>query len=101
MNMFKPTKAESIDEYMAMLVDESVSSADIEKIIIQNGGKFLKDVCLFDVYQGKQIEEGKKSMAFSLQFQSKDKTLTDEEVEVPFHAILQKVETEFAAKLRS
>lgn len=94
-------KYPAISRDLAMLVDETVSSADIEKTIVQNGGKFLKDVCLFDVYQGKQIEEGKKSMAFSLQFQSKDKTLTDEEVEVPFHAILQKVETEFAAKLRS
>ena len=84
-----------------MLVDEKTEAAAIEKTILQNGGKFLTSVQLFDVYQGEQIEAGKKSLAFSLQFQSGDKTLTDEEVEVPFQAILQKIEAGFDAKLRS
>ncbi len=86
---------------LAMLVDETVSAAAVEKLIVQNGGKFLREVRLFDVYTGEQIEAGKKSLAFSLQFQSADKTLTDEDVEVPFGTILKKVEETFAAKLRS
>ena len=94
-------KYPAISRDLAMLVDETVNASAIEKIIVQNGGKFLKDVRLFDVYQGEQIEKGQKSLAFSLQFQSGDKTLTDEEVEVPFKVILEKIETTFAAKLRS
>lgn len=94
-------KYPAISRDLAMLVDEKTEAAAIEKTILQNGGKFLTSVQLFDVYQGEQIEAGKKSLAFSLQFQSGDKTLTDEEVEVPFQAILQKIEAGFDAKLRS
>ena len=98
---FKPILGYIKSNAEDMLVDETVSAAAVEKLIVQNGGKFLREVRLFDVYTGEQIEAGKKSLAFSLQFQSADKTLTDEDVEVPFGTILKKVEETFAAKLRS
>ena len=86
---------------LAMLVAEDVSAADIEKVIAKNAGKHFKEVCLFDVYTGKQIEAGKKSLAFTMQFQSKDKTLTDEEADAAFQNILGAVQKEFNAELRA
>lgn len=85
---------------LAMLVDESVMAAEIERTIAKNAGKYLAGVTLFDVYQGKQIAEGKKSMAFSIQFQSNDRTLTDAEVDESFNKILEAVQKEFHAELR-
>ena len=85
---------------LAMLVDEGVNASDIEKTITKNGGKFFKNVTLFDVYTGKQIAAGKKSMAFTMLFQSNDKTLTDEEVDESFNNIIAAVEKEFDAELR-
>jgi phenylalanyl-tRNA synthetase beta chain len=103
----KNFKYESLPKYpaisrdLAMLVDEEVQAADIEKVIAKNGGKFFQGVTLFDVYTGKQVAEGKKSMAFNLVFQSMDKTLTDEEADSAFKNILQAVESEFQAELRA
>ena len=103
----KSFKYESLPKYpaisrdLAMLVDDEVQAADIEKVISKNGGKYFQGVTLFDVYTGKQVAEGKKSMAFNLMFQSKDKTLTDEEADSAFKNILQAVEREFQAELRA
>ncbi|MBE6101434.1 MAG: phenylalanine--tRNA ligase subunit beta [Selenomonas ruminantium] len=103
----KSFKYESLPKYpaisrdLAMLVDDEVQAADIEKVISKNGGKYFQGVTLFDVYTGKQVAEGKKSMAFNLIFQSKDKTLTDEEADSAFKNILQAVEREFQAELRA
>ena len=89
-----------ISRDLAMLVDESISAAEIERTIARNGGKFFTGVTLFDVYQGKQIAAGKKSMAFSIQFQSNDRTLTDAEADEGFQQILEAVQKEFDAELR-
>ena len=71
--------------------------------IYQNETGFVKrskDVTLFDVYQGKQVAAGKKSMAFNIQFQSNDKTLTDADADQGFKQILEAVKKEFDAELR-
>lgn len=94
-------KYPAISRDLAMLVAEDVSAAEIEKVITKNAGKHFKEVCLFDVYTGKQIEAGKKSLAFTMQFQSKDKTLTDEEADAAFQNILAAVQKEFDAELRA
>ena len=86
---------------LALLVDDDVSAADIERVIEKNGGNHFKGVTLFDVYTGKQVAAGKKSMAFSLTFQSKDKTLTDEEADASFQKILSAVQKHFQAELRA
>ena len=83
-----------------MLVDENIPALEIEQIISKNGGKFFQEVTLFDLYQGKQISEGKKSLAFTIKFQSPEKTLTDEEVDESFRNILAAVEKKFNAELR-
>jgi len=103
----KTFKYQSLPKYpavsrdLAMLVNEDIEASSIEKTIVQRGGEYLIKVCLFDVYTGKQIEEGKKSLAFSLQFQSKDKTLTDEEIDMHFQTILEAIKEDFNATLRA
>ena len=94
-------KYPAIARDLAIVVDESVASADIERVIAKNGGKHFKGVTLFDVYTGEHVAKGKKSLAFNLQFQSKDKTLTDDEADAAFKNILQAVEKHFDAELRA
>ena len=78
-----------------------VQAADIEKVIQKNGGKHFTGVTLFDVYTGKNIAADKKSLAFRLTFQSKDRTLTDDEADTAFQNIVAAVEKSFAAELRA
>lgn len=84
-----------------MLVKESVAAADIERVMKKNGGSYLKDVILFDVYTGRQVAEGKKSLAFTLHFQSNDKTLTDDEVDEAIGQVVGAVVENFRAELRT
>ena len=74
------TKFPTISRDIALLVDEQVTNREITSIIKQNAGKFLKDIRLFDVYQGENISTGKKSMAYSLTFSNAEATLVDEEI---------------------
>lgn len=85
---------------IAVLVKDEVASGDIISLIERNGKGILESVKLFDVYKGKQIEEGWKSMAYALVFRASDKTLTDEEVNKVFQKILTTLETTVEAKLR-
>lgn len=85
---------------LALLVDETVSAAELEQVISKNGGQYFKGVTLFDIYTGKQIAAGKKSMAFTMQFQSNEKTLTDAEADEGFNSIVAAVQKEFDAELR-
>ncbi len=94
-------KYPAISRDLAMLVDAGVNAGDVEQVIEKNGGKYFKKVTLFDVYTGKQIADGKKSLAFTMQFQSNDKTLTDEEADEAFRNILKAVEKNFRAELRA
>ena len=87
-------------EYFALIVDEDVTINEIEKIILENGGKILEDVKLFDVYRGKQVDEGKKSVAFALTYRSDDGTLTDQEVSKVHDLILSRLEDKINAVLR-
>ncbi len=86
---------------LAIVVDKDAEAGKIEQVIMKNGGKHFKSVTLFDVYTGEHVAEGKKSLAFNLQFQSKDKTLTDEEADTAFNNILKAVEKQFGAELRA
>ncbi len=94
-------KYPAISRDLAMLVDTDIAAGEIEQAIVKNGGKFLREVTLFDVYTGKQIAEGKKSLAFAIKFQSGDRTLTDEEADASFRNILSAVESKFHAELRA
>lgn len=85
---------------LALLVDKNIDSADLLKEIIEKGGKLLKDVEVFDLYQGDQIPENKKSLAFKLIFQTSDRTLRDEEINKDFTRVVKGLEEKFAAKIR-
>jgi phenylalanyl-tRNA synthetase beta chain len=87
-------------EDIAVIVDESVPAARVEELIRQTGGKTVSDVRLFDLYRGEQIGAGKKSLAYSLTYQS-DKTLTDAEAAAIRNKIVKRLEYEVGAKLRS
>jgi len=88
-------------EDLAVIVDEDLPAERILGIIQQAGGKLLVGVRLFDVYHGEQIGAGKKSLAYSLAYQSPERTLTDNEVLQVRQRILRRLEQELGAKLRS
>lgn len=104
--MAKDLKYKALPKYpatsrdLAMLVDVDVNAADIEKAMTKAAGQNLTQITLFDVYTGKQVEEGKKSLAFSLTFQSNDKTLTDAEIDPAIEKIVVKLQKDFNANLR-
>ena len=85
---------------IALLVDEDMEVGRIEKVIKEFGGKILETVRLFDVYRGQQVEDGKKSVAFSLVYRDKDKTLTDEEVTEVHSKVLDALKDKLNAVLR-
>ena len=70
-------------------------------VIRQAGGDLLRDVRLFDVYTGESIPEGKKSIAYSLTFQTDEKTLTDKEVAKVHKKIVKAASKRLSAELRS
>ncbi len=65
---------------LALVADKAVLAGDIEKVLRKAGGNILESVTLFDVYEGEQLGEGKKSLAYSLKFRAADRTLADAEV---------------------
>lgn len=85
---------------IAMIVKDDVTAGQISEIIAKNGGKILESVKLFDVYKGKQIEDGHKSMAYAMIFRHAEKTLTDEEVNKVFNKMLDALKEEVNAELR-
>jgi phenylalanyl-tRNA synthetase beta chain len=87
-------------EDIAVIVDESVPADRVEALIRQTGGKTVTNVRLFDVYRGEQLGAGKKSLAYSLTYQS-DKTMTDAEAAAIRNKIVKRLEQEVGAKLRS
>ncbi|GAB4521007.1 MAG: phenylalanine--tRNA ligase subunit beta [Anaerolineae bacterium] len=88
-------------EDIAVVVSSDLPAAEVEAAIIAAGGDLLKDVRLFDVYQGTSIPEGKKSLAYSLVYQTDDKTLTDKEVAKVRTKIIKALENKLGATLRA
>lgn len=87
-------------EDIAVIVDESVPAERVASLIRQTGGKTVTNVRLFDVYRDEKIGAGKKSLAYSLTYQS-DKTMTDAEAAAVRTKIVKRLEHEVGAKLRS
>lgn len=90
----------SITRDVALELSKIVEAGSIETVIRNAGGKLLKDVRVFDLYEGDKMEEGKKSVAFTLTYFDPEKTLTDDEV-VKAHDKVLKALTEVGAELRS
>jgi phenylalanyl-tRNA synthetase beta chain len=91
----------SIDIDIAVIVDENIKNEDIINEIKKSGSKILRSVRLFDIYRGEQITENRKSMAYSMSFREKDRTLKDREVEIIVSRIIENLEKKFNAELRS
>lgn len=89
-----------VERDIAVLIKEEVSVAQILNCINQAGGKILTSSNVFDIYRGKGVDVGNKSVAINLIFQMADKTLTDEEVSLKTEKILKRLENDFGAKLR-
>jgi len=93
-------KFPAVTRDIALIVDESVLVQDIEDVITEKGGNILESTKLFDVYKGKQIADGKKSIAYAIVYRRSDKTLTDDEVNKVHEKILRSLEYKLGAQLR-
>jgi phenylalanyl-tRNA synthetase beta chain len=84
----------------ALLVDEATPFEELQKTALQTEQKILKEVHLFDVYQGKNLHKGKKSYGLSFSFQDNKKTLTDPQVDKVMEKLKANFEKQFGAELR-
>ena len=94
------SKFPSIKKDVAFIVDNNIESAVIEKQIKKSAGNLLNCIEVFDVYTGEHIENGKKSIAYSLTFSDSKKTLTDDEVTEIFNKIISDAEKVLGAEIR-
>ncbi|MEC1262858.1 phenylalanine--tRNA ligase subunit beta [Bacillus swezeyi] len=93
-------KYPSVTRDIALVVGKEITSGQLEDVINKAGGTLLKEVHVFDVYEGEHMEEGKKSVAFSLQYLNTEQTLTEEEVTKVHQKVLDALEETYDAKLR-
>lgn len=94
------SKFPAVSRDIALLVKEEISNQEIVKEIKQAAGKFLTNVEIFDVYQGKNIEAGHKSLAYSLTFVNPEATLTDEEINRAMDKVTKALTESFEAVIR-
>lgn len=94
------SKYPEVKRDLALLLDKNVTFAEIEKIAYETERKLLKKVTLFDVYEGKNLEAGKKSYAVSFLLQDETKTLTDSQIESIMKKLSGNFENKLGAKLR-
>ena len=85
---------------MALLVDKSVSYSDLHAVTVRNKSAYLRNVNLFDVYEGKNLPEGKKSYAMSFELLSEEKTLEEKEISALMNSLIKSFQKEFSAELR-
>ena len=90
----------SITRDIALVVERSQAAGELQQIIRNAGGKLLKDVRVFDLYEGDKMEPGQKSVAFSLTYEDPERTLTDEEVVKAHSKVLKALEEQGNAQLR-
>lgn len=98
---YKPLpKFPAVTRDLAVIVPDDVAVGDMEGAIERVGGELIERIKLFDVYKGGPVPEGHKSVAFSLVFRSREKTLVDQEVNEVFDRIVQELNKGFGARLR-
>ena len=93
-------KYQASNRDLAIVCDEDVTVADAEKVITASAGKLLRSVKLFDIYRGKGVAEGKKSLAFSLELRADDRTLTDADCDTVTTKVLTALKDKLNAELR-
>lgn len=99
---FKPvSRFPYVNQDLALVMDEGIPAQRVEALIRQTGGEAIAAVRLFDIYRGEPIPQGKKSLAYSLSYQDMDDTLTDRAVQRLRDKIIQRLQTELGAQVRS
>ncbi len=93
-------KYPTVTRDLSLICDEAVTVAQAEEVITAAAGKLLREVKLFDIYRGKGVAEGKKSMAFSMKLRADDRTLTDADSEAVISKVLAAVSEKLGAALR-
>ena len=93
-------KYPTVSRDLSLICDEAVTVAQVEDVITASAGKLLRGVKLFDIYRGKGVAEGKKSMAFSLELRADDRTLTDADSEAVVSKVLSALAEKLGATLR-
>ena len=94
------SKFPTVQKDFAIIVDKNITCQEIQKIIKANGGKLLLDSKVFDLYEGKGIPEGKRSLAFKIRLGANDHTLTDEEIMQELTKITDALNKKYNAELR-
>jgi phenylalanyl-tRNA synthetase beta chain len=99
-NFKELSKFPAVKRDLALLIDKKVTFAEIEKIAYESERKLLKEVSLFDVYEGKNLEAGKKSYAVSFVLQDETATLNDKQIDKIMQKIITNLQGKLDAKLR-
>ncbi|TXF78906.1 phenylalanine--tRNA ligase subunit beta [Chryseobacterium sp.] len=94
-------KFNKIRRDLALLIDKNVTYAELYHSAKKNPSKYLKNVSLFDVYEGKNLPEGKKSYAMSFELLNEEKTLEEKEIAAVMDSLIKNFRKEFSAELRS
>ena len=93
-------KFNKIRRDLALLIDKNISYNDLYKSAKKNPSKYLKNINLFDVYEGKNLPEGKKSYAMSFELLNEEKTLEEKEISEVMNSLIKSFQKEFSAELR-
>jgi len=93
-------KYPSVARDIAIVVTEEITAGQVEEIIGNKGGKLIEEVKLFDIYKGSQIQEGYKSMAYSIVYRSDEKTLSEEDISKVHNKIVNSLVNQVGAALR-
>ena len=94
------SKFPAVRRDLALLLDKQIQFGEIEKIAFDTEKKLLKSVELFDVYEGKNLEAGKKSYAVSFMLQDENQTLNDKQIDKIMSKLIKNLEDKLGAKLR-
>ncbi|MGZ5188266.1 MAG: phenylalanine--tRNA ligase subunit beta [Kaistella sp.] len=94
-------KFNKIRRDLALLIDKNVSYSDLYKAARKNPSKYLRNINLFDVYEGKNLPENKKSYAMSFELLNEEKTLEEKEITEVMNSLIKTFQKEFSAELRS
>jgi phenylalanyl-tRNA synthetase beta chain len=86
---------------LSLVIDQEVSYDRVKKVAEKAGGKLLKQIDVFDVYQGDKLEQGKKAYALSFILQDQENTLTDKEIDKTMNNLIQAFQSQVGAIIRS
>lgn len=93
-------KYPSVARDIAIVVSDEITAGQVEEIIRNKGGRLIEEVKLFDIYRGSQIEEGYKSMAYSIVYRSDEKTLSEEDIAKVHNKVVNSLVNQVGAALR-